>query len=306
VTDSLISGDAGCLAYPCARDRELDLQGPDPGRDLRPAWLIVIWPFDVLRVNGHVINADGEVTAERANEWGIWAHVKVREDLQDLARLSLKARNPWTLRLGPPRPPRMSPPEWAVVRGSTWVARVFPPRCRRSSGSSGWGHSSTRSEPPPAADPATHTRPVNRARRRRLLKKLRENLRATAAEDIEDLDGMSNDDIETLALRLGGLEEAVAKTDPARVNAGKSAGIIPSGKEADAVRRLIDPPDLRARSRGGTDKLIRLRGAPIAGYVVQPDASALEADRFSDGAYRRIEPPERDEHGDEVATWISA
>jgi hypothetical protein len=57
----------------------------------------VIRPFDVLRVNGNVVNADGEITAERANKWGIWAHVKVPEDLQcTWLAFSLKARNPWT------------------------------------------------------------------------------------------------------------------------------------------------------------------------------------------------------------------
>jgi hypothetical protein len=60
----------------------------------------VIRPFDVLRVNGNVVNADGEVTAERANEWRIWAHVKVQEDLRYLAGLFARSSEPVDIEIG--------------------------------------------------------------------------------------------------------------------------------------------------------------------------------------------------------------
>jgi hypothetical protein len=60
----------------------------------------VIRPFDVLRVNGNVVNADGEVAAERADEWGIWAHVKVQEDLRYLADLFAQSSEPVYIEIG--------------------------------------------------------------------------------------------------------------------------------------------------------------------------------------------------------------
>jgi hypothetical protein len=60
----------------------------------------VIRPFDVLRVNDRPINADGEVVADRGEEWAIWANVKDQEDLQYLAGLFAQSSEPFDIEVG--------------------------------------------------------------------------------------------------------------------------------------------------------------------------------------------------------------
>jgi hypothetical protein len=75
----------------------------------------VIRPFDVLRVNYRMINAEGELVAEVAGEWTVWAHVKDQEELRYLAGLSAQSSEPVVVEVG--RATDAVP----RIRGRAWI-----------------------------------------------------------------------------------------------------------------------------------------------------------------------------------------
>lgn len=148
------------------------------------------------------------------------------------------------------------------------------------------------------------TRSVNRIRKRKLLRKLRGNMRAMGHQAVDKL---SAAELLAMAGGDGSLEEAVLLTDPkvapalerfaARQHAG---GKVPVGP--DEVEVVLQKGSNQTHDEAG--ELVTLVGGPMDGWHVREGAPALDPGWAKEGRYALIDITS---HGDAspklVAQW---